>query len=92
MQPNSDIERRFRRTHISQHDFGRAGEFVSAARNFGVETIEHVALLIAAIVYYARPFTPNEKEKKGQNPQSDARLNEDLANFDTARIRLCMIE
>jgi hypothetical protein len=84
MQPNSDIERRFRRTHISKHDFGRAGEFLTAARGHGVATIEHEALLIAAIIFYARPFTLNEKAKKGQDPLSDARLDEGLADFDDA--------
>ena len=80
MQPNSDDERRFRRTHISKHDFGRAYEFVTAARGHAVDTIEHEALLIAAIIYYARPFTLNEKAKKGEDPPSDARLDENLAD------------
>jgi hypothetical protein len=82
MQPNSDDERRFRRTYISKHDFARAVEFVSAARNHDVATIEHEALLISAIIYYARPFSGNEqKPKKDRDPPSDARLDESLAEF-----------
>jgi hypothetical protein len=84
VEPNSDDERRFRRTHISKHDFRRAGEFVRAAREHEISTIEHEALLIAAIIYYARPFSGNEKDRKKHQPPppSDARLHESLANFE----------
>jgi hypothetical protein len=85
MQPDSDIERRFRRTHISQHDFTRAGEFIAAARNYDVATLEHEALLIAAIIYYARPFSGNEKNKKGEKPPpSDPELDASPTGFEDA--------
>jgi hypothetical protein len=53
MQP--DIEKRFRRSHISAFDFDRAIEFVKEARKHHFRSIIYEALVISAIIYYARP-------------------------------------
>lgn len=59
--------KRFNRTNISMHDFEHATKFLDAAANHRSDSPEYEALLMAAIVLYARPFGPNEK-----NPSSMA--------------------
>ena len=64
------------RVHISHRDFKRALDFIAKARVHVENTIEHEALLEAAIIRYARPFSPNEK---GDNAKADSRLTIDVA-------------
>jgi hypothetical protein len=63
-----DITRRFNRVHISRRDFKKAIGFIEAAMKHELASIEYEALLISAIVYYARPFSGNER---GKAPPSD---------------------
>ena len=74
-----DAGGRFKRAHISSYDFERAEEFIVAASNYVVASIEYEALLIAAIIYYARPFSGNERDKSST---VDSRLVSELAVFD----------
>jgi hypothetical protein len=75
---DADTFKRFHRTHISQDDFDDALGFIRAARKYFRESLEFEALLIAAIIAYARPFSRNEQ---GKNPPVDARLAADLMPF-----------
>ena len=79
----SDHNRRFRRLQISRNDFKRAIEFIAAAIGHDADSIEHEALLIAAVICYARPFSPNEKPPTKAN----AKLPKEFARFDDAEDR-----
>jgi hypothetical protein len=70
-----------RRTQISDGDFRCAMEFIDAARRRPIDTIEYEALMHAAIIAYARPFSLNEKS---DDALSDPRLNIALVAFDGA--------
>lgn len=68
-------ERRMYRAHISEKDFKQALRFIDAALVVNISTVEHEALVIAAIISYARPFTLNERPQKGKPlPAADASL------------------
>jgi len=56
--PNDD---QFKRFSISVDDFGEAKRFLAEVRHCDAESVPHEALLIAAIIYFARPFSFNEK-------------------------------
>lgn len=58
-----DVTRRFNRAHISKRDFKKAIGFIEAAMRHDLASIEYEALLISAIVNYARPFSGNERGK-----------------------------
>jgi hypothetical protein len=78
----SALERRFRRSFISRQDFERALEFIAAARRHEVASIEHEALLVSAIIHYARPFSDNEKPRKGGVYESDPRIDPEVGEID----------
>jgi hypothetical protein len=65
---------RFNRTNISMRDFEHAIEFIDAVKKYENDALEYEALLIAAIISYARPFGPNEKEGSAK---SEPRLHLD---------------
>jgi len=69
-------KRRFKRTHISRRDFAKSIGFINAAMNHGLGSLEYEALLLSAIVSYARPFSGNEQ---GNSPPSDKRLAMDVS-------------
>lgn len=56
-------EKRFRRTHLSSLDFEQAERFIKAAQQHPVTSAEYEALLLAAIISYARPFSGNERDR-----------------------------
>lgn len=62
----------FTRTHISGEDFKSAARFIDAARRYTVATTEYEALMHAAIIAYARPFSGNEQ---GADPPSDPKID-----------------
>jgi hypothetical protein len=75
----------FKRTHISRRDFEAALRFIRAARLHDNATPEHEALLIAAVLMYARPFSSNERNT---NADADSRLADDLVKFDGPKLEL----
>jgi hypothetical protein len=77
MQP--DIEKRFRRSKISVDDFTQAIEFIKEAQKHQFKSLIHEALLVSAIIYYARPFSGNELDK---NALSNARIEKELWDFE----------
>jgi hypothetical protein len=70
-----DITRRFNRAHISRRDFKKAVGFIEAAMTHDLVSVEYEALMISAIVNYARPFSGNER---GKAPASDSVLVVDV--------------
>lgn len=65
-----------KRTQISHDDFGDAKKYIEAARGHAVDTIEYEALLQAAIIAYARPFSGNELVGRAYpDPPSDPKLD-----------------
>jgi TPR repeat protein len=68
-------QRRFNRTHISRRDFDKAIAFIDRAATHAINTPEYEALLLSAVIYYARPFSGNER---GSSPSSDPRLIVDV--------------
>lgn len=76
------LERRFRRSFISRQDFERALDFIAAARRHDVASIEHEALLLSAVIHYARPFSGNEQAKKGRVFDSDPKIDSEIAEID----------
>ena len=75
---DAETFKRFHRTQISHDDFEDVVLFIRAARNHFRESPEFEALLIAAIIAYARPFSGNER---GRNPPVDSRLAAHLVPF-----------
>jgi hypothetical protein len=71
-------KRRFRRTHISRRDFAKSIGFIDAAAKHDLSAPEYEALLLAAIISYARPFSGNEQ---GKLPPSDSRLEVDVSQL-----------
>jgi hypothetical protein len=57
---------RFNRLSISVRDFESAAEFAERAAATSPATLEHQALLFAAIVCYYRPFSPNERSQSAK--------------------------
>lgn len=55
--------KKFKRTHLSSVDFEQAERFIAAAQAQPVASIEHEALLLTAIICYARPFSGNERDR-----------------------------
>ena len=76
MSEHDERRRRFNRTNISMHDFEHATKFVDAAAKHESNSPEYEALIMAAIVLYARPFGPNEKRPSAM---ASARLHLDPA-------------
>jgi hypothetical protein len=64
-QPSDDdvLERDLNRTRISSHDFQQAGKYLAALGRHATSSVEYSALLSSAVISYARPFGPNEKEE-----------------------------
>jgi hypothetical protein len=56
-------EKKFKRTHLSSLDFEQAERFIKAAQQHPVASAEHDALLLSAIISYARPFSGNERDR-----------------------------
>ncbi len=69
------------RTQISGDDFRCAKKFINAVRGYAVGTTEYEALMHAAIIAYARPFSGNER---GTDPPSDPKLDPALVAFEGA--------
>lgn len=61
--PTSKLDAQFNRTHISQRDFEEAADYLNADDPSQSDTVRR-ALLLAAIVAYARPFTKNEDSSR----------------------------
>jgi hypothetical protein len=78
---NVESEKKLRRVKISRDAFHQADRFIAAARSHPIDTIEHEALLLAAIIYYAQPFSGNEKGKPDELP-SDASLDREFVDLD----------
>ena len=76
---------RFNQTHIFGNDFASALQFIKAARPYDLWSPEYEALLIAAVVFYARPFSNDEPDK---DPQSTQRLADSLVPFKGAELKL----
>jgi hypothetical protein len=70
------------RTHISVHDFETAAKFAKAAKGYPASAVEYEALVEAAVIRYARPFSSNEKPGKGK---ADARLRVNAADILTSQ-------
>jgi hypothetical protein len=79
------IVKRFNRTHISRDDFARARRFIKGARPYDVASTEYEALLIAAVIFYARPFSNNERKA---DAQSTPRLADKLVPFKGEELKL----
>lgn len=60
----------FNRLSISVRDFEQAAEYAERAVITKPDTIEHQALLFAAIVIYYRPFSPNERKPSAASASS----------------------
>ena len=56
-----EAERQYNRVTLSERDFRQAEAFL-AAYDTGLPNVQQEALLLAAVVCYARPFTSNEKK------------------------------
>lgn len=68
-----------KRTQISRDDFADAKRFIDAARKNASDSIEYEALVQAAIIAYARPFSGNER---GQDSPSDRNLDPAVVALD----------
>jgi hypothetical protein len=82
---DSRLVNRFNQTHIFGNDFACALQFLKAARPFNLWSPEYHALLLAAVVFYARPFSNNEREK---DAQLTPRLADSLVPFKDAELKL----
>ena len=54
------------RFSISVYDFEEARRFLTEAQHHNIESASYEALLITAIIYFARPFSCNEKIKNSK--------------------------
>jgi hypothetical protein len=81
----TQISAQFARLHISQHDFEEAEEYLDElARQ--ASAVARRALLTAAVIAYARPFTQNESSSGGKaTPQVPGRM---LRDFTTSERKL----
>lgn len=60
------------RLQLSVRDFEDSRDFIDAAKKHDVSSPEYSALVMAAIICYARPFTNNERtDKKGDKDQPE---------------------
>lgn len=66
------FDKRLRRIYLSTWDFEQARAFIDAATKHDIASIEHKALLLSAILCYARPFSGNEV---GKDPPADPKLS-----------------
>jgi hypothetical protein len=73
----NEIIKRLNRLTISRHDFEKCLEFIAKLSTQEYGTIVYEALLLSAIVFYARPFSGNEKRN-----DSKAESRVDLAVID----------
>lgn len=76
------MSKRLTRAHISLRDLRKAATFLEQAEKYArkrvnARPLELEALLLSAIVSYAKPFTNNEA--RGQNSTADRRLTIDAA-------------
>ena len=69
---NNASDKTLKRIQISSRDFETAHRFIEAAKLHNETATEYEALLLSAIVSYARPFSSNEKKRA--NTSVDARL------------------
>jgi hypothetical protein len=53
-------EKEFNRYLISRDDFEDALKFLKETLHFKENSVAYEALLLSAVVYYSRPFSPNE--------------------------------
>jgi len=58
------MEARFARAHISKRDFEEAEDYLHAFRGDNADSVKR-AILVAATVSYARPFTENDPGNEG---------------------------
>lgn len=63
-----NVDKQFNRYLISSEDFLEAKEYLEALKENPVEVIVQRALLTAAIVCYARPFTNNSGSRENAIP------------------------
>jgi hypothetical protein len=82
---DSRLVNRFNQTHIFGNDFAFALKFIKAARPFDQWSPEYHALLLAAVVFYARPFSTDERKK---DAQLTPRLADSLVPFKDAELKL----
>jgi hypothetical protein len=65
------FDKTLRRVYLSTWDFEQARDFIDAALKHDEATLEYRALLLSAIICYARPFSRNEI---GKDPAADPKL------------------
>ena len=63
------------RLTISRHDLEQCQNFLQQLAHQEYGSITYEALLIAAIVFYARPFSNNER---GKNANADSKINDEV--------------
>jgi len=56
-----EIDKELSRLNIAKQDIGKAIEFLESAQNHEATSLEYEALIMIAIIHYARPFSINEK-------------------------------
>lgn len=68
-------EKTIHRLSITTHDLGQDGcrKFIEELSQYKYGSIVYEALLIAAIIFYARPFSGNERD---QNSNADSKVDE----------------
>jgi hypothetical protein len=77
--PTSKLAPQFNRAHISERDFVEAADYLNADDPSQTATVRR-ALLLAAIVAYARPFTKNKDASDDRaTPFLQARLSKIFA-------------
>lgn len=62
----SNTKRTLNRLTISRHDFEKCQQFLEQRPNHTYGTAAYEALLLCAIVFYARPFSNNEKDSNAE--------------------------
>ena len=62
-----DDKKELYRLNISRHDIKQALDFLQAATKHDSSSTEYEGLIVSAIIFYARPFSNNEK-----NPAANA--------------------
>lgn len=79
-------ETKINRFSIAVRDFENARKYLAALERHTMPSVEHEALLLAAIIAYWRPFSPNEK---GKAPKADPSLTiADFGDLTPAQIEL----
>ena len=83
---NNLIDKAISRLTISRNDWVKCIDFLNALSNHGYGDIAYEALLVSAIVFYARPFSHNEK---GNNLKADAKVDlKVLEGLDETKMQL----